>query len=374
MAQKDYYEILGVSESASPDEIKKAYRRLAKKYHPDSNPNNKMAEEKFKEVSEAHEVLSNPQKKRQYDQLRRMGQGVFTGFGGPQDATGFEDLFAGGGGRGRTFTFEDLGGFGDLGDLFSNIFDRGEASRRQRWGPQKGADLYAEVEIPFDSAISGGRTPIEFDKEEVCPVCAGTGAKPGTTMSTCPQCGGTGMVSFGQGGFAVSRPCPRCLGRGKIISAPCPQCGGRGQTSTRKKLVINIPAGISDGAQLRLRGQGQPGIAGGPPGDLRVKIDVGRHRFFERRGRDVYCKVPINIAQAALGSKIRVRTIDGRVDLKIPPGTQSGTKFRLGGRGVRANGATGDQYVEVLVDIPKRMSQKQKELMEQFAKEGGLKH
>ncbi len=373
MAQKDYYEILGVSESASPDEIKKAYRHLAKKYHPDSNPNNKMAEEKFKEVSEAHEVLSNPQKKRQYDQLRRMGQGVFTGFGGPQDATGFEDLF-GRGGTGRTFTFEDLGGFGDLGDLFSNIFDRGETSRRQRWGPQKGADLYAEVEIPFDSAISGGRIPIEFDKEEVCPVCTGTGAKPGTTMSTCPQCGGTGMVSFGQGGFAVSRPCPRCLGRGKIITAPCPQCGGRGQTSTRKKLVINIPAGISDGAQLRLRGQGQPGIAGGSPGDLMVKISVGRHRFFERRGRDVYCKVPINIAQATLGSRIRVRTIDGKVDLKVPPGTQSGTKFRLRGRGVKADGATGDQYVEVLVEIPKRMSQKQKELMEQFAREGGLKH
>lgn len=182
------------------------------------------------------------------------------------------------------------------------------------------------------------------------------------------------MVSFGQGGFAVSRPCPRCLGRGKIITAPCPRCGGRGQTSTRKKLVINIPAGISDGAQLRLRGQGQPGIAGGPPGDLMVKIDVGRHRFFERRGRDVYCKVPINIAQAALGSRIRVRTIDGKVDLKIPPGTQSGAKFRLRGRGVKADGATGDQYVEVLVEIPKRMSQKQKELMEQFAKEGGLKH
>jgi molecular chaperone DnaJ len=374
MAQKDYYEILGVSEGASDAEIKKAYRRLAKKYHPDSNPNNKMAEEKFKEVSEAHEVLSNPEKRKQYDQLRHMGRSGFTGFGGAEGARGFEDLFGRRGARGRTFTYEDLGGFGNLGDLFSNIFDMGEASRRQRWGPQKGADLYAEVEIPFDLAISGGKTAVELRKEEVCPVCQGTGAKPGTSMSTCPQCGGSGMVSFSQGGFAVSRPCPRCLGRGKIITAPCPRCGGRGQISALRKLIITIPAGISDGTQLRLRGQGQPGTAGGPAGDLMVKVNVGQHRFFERRGNDVYCKVPINIAQAALGTKVRVRTLDGRVELKIPPGTQSGTKFRLKGKGVKANGSKGDQYVEVAVEVPKRLSQKQKELLEQFARESGLKH
>jgi molecular chaperone DnaJ len=365
MAQKDYYEILGVSEKASDEEIKKAYRRLAKKYHPDSNPNNKMAEEKFKEVSEAHEVLSNPQKRKQYDQLRQMGQRGFTGF---------EDVFTGRRGKGGTFTFEDLGGFGDLGDLFSSFFDMGESTRRKRWGPQKGTDLYAEVEIPFDLAISGGKTAIELKKEEACSVCGGTGAKPGTPLSTCPECGGSGMISFAQGAFAVSRPCPRCLGRGKIISTPCPQCTGQGQTFTRKKILINIPAGINDGTQLRLRGQGQPGTAGGPPGALIVKINVGPHRFFERSGKDVYCKVPINIAQATLGSKIRVRTIDGRVNLKIPPGTQSGTKFRLRGKGVEVNGTKGDQYVEVLVEIPKNMSEKQKRLMEEFAKEGGLKH
>jgi molecular chaperone DnaJ len=371
MAQKDYYEILGLSENASDQEIKKAYRRLAKKYHPDANPNNKMAEQRFKEVSEAHDVLSNPQKRKQYDQLRKMGQGGFTGFEGFK---GYEDVFSRRGAKGRTFTFEDLGGFGDLGDLFSNYFDMGEASRRKRWGPQKGADLYAEVEIPFDLAISGGKTPIELKKEEACPTCGGTGAKPGTTMSTCPECGGSGMVSFAQGGFAVSRPCPRCLGRGKIISTPCPQCGGRGQILHTKRILINIPAGINDGAQLRLRGQGQPGVAGGPAGDLIVKVKVGRHRFFQRRGKDIFCRVPINLAQASLGSKIRVRTLDGKVDLKIPPGTQSGTKFRLKGRGVEADGSKGDQYVEVLVEIPRNLSEKQKKLMEEFAKEGGLRH
>ncbi|NIN01102.1 MAG: molecular chaperone DnaJ [candidate division Zixibacteria bacterium] len=371
MAQKDYYEILGVSEKASDEEIKKAYRRLAKKYHPDANPNNKMAEGKFKEISEAHEILSNPQKRKQYDQLRQMGQGRFTGFEGFR---GFEDVFSRRGGQGRTFTFQDLGGFGDLGDLFSNIFDMGETTRRQRWGPQKGTDLYAEVEIPFDLAISGGKTPIQLKKEEACPVCGGTGAKPGTALSTCPECGGSGMVSFSQGGFAVSRPCPRCLGRGKTITAPCPQCGGRGQTFAERKILINIPAGISHGVQLRLRGQGQPGIAGGPPGDLIVRVNVGRHRFFERRGTDVHCKVPINVAQATLGSKIRVRTLDGKVDIKIPPGTQSGTKFRLRGKGVEVNGSRGDQYVEVLVEIPKTMNERQKKLMEEFAKESGLKH
>jgi molecular chaperone DnaJ len=371
MAQKDYYKILGISENATGDEIKKAYRRLAKKYHPDSNPNNKMAEEKFKEVSEAHETLSNPEKRKQYDQLRKFGQGGFSGFGSGEGARGFEDIFSGTGGKGRTFSFQDLGGFGDL---FSNIFDMGETTRRQRWSPQKGGDLYAEVEIPFDLAISGGKTPIEFGKEETCSFCGGNGAKPGTSISACPDCNGTGMVSFSQGGFAVSRPCPRCLGRGKIITAPCPRCKGSGQTYAQKKLLINIPAGINDGTQLRLRGQGQAGIAGGPAGDLVVKVNIGQHRFFVRKGRDVYCQVPINIAQAMLGSKIRVKTINGRVELKIPAGTQSGTKFRLKSKGVKANGATGDQYVEVVVEIPKGMSQKQKQLLEQFAKEGGLKY
>lgn len=368
MAQKDYYEILGVSEKAGDEEIKKAYRRLAKRYHPDANPNNKMAEEKFKEISGAYDVLSDPEKRKQYDQLRQMGQRGFAG------TEGFEDIFTRRTGKGQTFSFEDLGGFGDLGDLFSSFFDRGETTRRQRWGAQKGEDVYAEVEIPFDLAISGGNTTLEFKKEGTCPVCGGTGAKPGTKLSTCPECGGSGMISFSQGGFAVNRPCPRCMGRGKIISTPCPQCGGRGEVLAMKKLIIKITPGISDGTQLRLREQGQPGTGGGPSGDLIVKVNVGGHHFFERKGKDIYCKIPINVAQATLGSKIRVRTIDGKVDIKIPPGTQSGTKFRLSGKGVEADGVRGDQYVEVFVDIPKNMSDKQKKLMEEFAKEAGLKH
>ena len=370
MAQKDYYETLGVSEKASDNEIKKAYRRLAKKYHPDRNPNNKMAEEKFKQVSEAHDVLGNPQKRKQYDQLSRMGQGAFTGSEGFQ---GFQDIFSGRRGKKATFSSEGLGGFGDLGDLFSSIFDMGETSRRQRWGPQRGTDLYTEVEIPFDLAVSGGKTPIELKKKEACPVCAGTGAKPGTTPSTCPECKGSGMVSFAQGAFAVSRPCPRCLGRGRIISSPCPQCGGRGESFAQKRILIGIPTGINDGTQLRLRGQGQPGTAGGPAGDLIVKVQVGSHRFFERRGKDVYCRIPINVVQATLGSKIRVRTLDGKVDLKIPPGTQSGTRFRLKDKGVEINGSRGDQYVEVSVEIPKKMSEKEKNILEEFAKESGMK-
>jgi molecular chaperone DnaJ len=371
MAQKDYYQILGVSEKASDDEIKKAYRRLAKKYHPDRNPNNKMAEEKFKEVSGAHDVLANPQKRKQYDQLRRMGSAGFTGSQGFQ---GFQDVFSGRRGKKTGFSFEDLGGFGDLGDLFSSIFDMGETSRRQRWGPQRGTDLYTEVEVPFDLAVSGGKVPIELRKEEACPACAGTGAKPGTTPTTCPECKGSGMVSFSQGGFAVSRPCPRCLGRGTIISAPCPRCGGRGQSSARRRLSVNIPSGIGDGAQLRLKGQGHPGSAGGPAGDLILRVRVEPHRFFERRGKDVYCRVPINIAQATLGTKIRVRTLDGKVDLKIPPGTQSGTKFRLKGKGMEVNGSRGNQYVEVSIEIPKKMSEKEKKILEEFAKESGMKH
>jgi molecular chaperone DnaJ len=369
MPQKDYYQTLGVSENAKSEEIKKAYRRLAKKYHPDANPNDKAAEEKFKEISEAHDVLSNSQKRQQYDQMRKFGASGFPG----SDSSQWSEIFRERKKGKRTF-FEDLGGLGGLGDIFSSIFDLGGRTRKERWGPQKGEDLYVETEIPFDQAISGGRTVSEIRKEESCRVCGGSGAKPGSKVKTCPECGGTGMVSFSQGAFAVSRPCPRCLGKGEIIGSFCSNCGGSGQVYTRKRLAIKIPPGVEDGTRLKLRGQGQPGVAGGPPGDLIVKIKIGEHPFFIRKGADIFCKIPINIAQAVLGSKIRIRTLDGKVDLKIPPGTQTATKFRLKGKGVNVNGTRGDQYVEVWVEIPKTMSKRQMELLQEFAEEGGIKY
>ncbi|MCJ7507629.1 MAG: DnaJ domain-containing protein, partial [candidate division Zixibacteria bacterium] len=257
MAQKDYYQVLGVARDASPEGIKKAYRRLAKKYHPDANPGDRGAENKFKEISEAHEVLSDSQKRKQYDQIREMGARGSGGFN-------FEDAFGGKGGKTRTFSSEDLGGFGDFGDIFSSIFDLGGRTRQERWGPQKGEDLYAEIEIPFDQSISGGRTVVNLKKEETCQSCRGSGAKPGSKTQVCPECRGSGMVSFSQGGFAIQRPCPRCYGRGTIISELCPACGGNGQVAVDRKIAINIPAGIEDGTKLKLKGQGNPGISGGP--------------------------------------------------------------------------------------------------------------
>ena len=367
MAQKDYYKVLGVSENASAGEIKKAYRRLAKKYHPDVNSGNKMAEEKFKEVSEANDILSDPKKKQEYDQLRKYGAQGFKGF------EGF-DFGGARKGAGTGFSFEDLGGFGSFSDIFSSIFDLGERSRQKNWGSQKGEDLYAEIEIPFDQSISGGKTMVQLRKEDSCNVCGGSGAEPGSEMTVCPQCDGSGMVSFSKGTFAVKRPCPRCFGRGKIISNPCHNCGGSGQIYAAKKLAINIPKGVADGTQMRLKGQGKPGISGGPPGDLIVKVNISPHSFFKRKGADIYCKVPINLVQAVLGSKIRVRTIDGKVNMRIPPGTQTGTKFRLREKGVNVNGVRGNQYVEVYVEIPKNLSEKQRKLLEEFAKVSNLKY
>jgi len=283
MPYKDYYRILGVSENATQDEIKKAYRRLAKKYHPDANPGDAKAAEKFKEINEAHEVLSDPKKRKQYDDLRHFAK---AGMGGGTFRSTFDldDLlrqFAGARGtRTRTFTFEDLGGLGDLGDIFASIFDRGGRFRQQRYGPQRGEDLYTEIEIPFDTAAKGGTTVITVTKDEVCDRCAGSGARPGSKVERCPQCGGTGMISVTQGAFAVSRPCPRCYGRGEIVTEPCPKCGGTGQVTAQKRISVKIPPGIEDGAKIRLRGQGQPGTSGGPPGDLILKVRISPHRFF----------------------------------------------------------------------------------------------
>ena len=375
MAYKDYYKILGVSESATASEIKKAYRKLAKKYHPDTNPGDRQAAEKFKEVNEANEILSDPKKRKQYDDMRRFAGAGFSGFrGGGAGQQGFDinDILRQFGG-GATFTTGGPGGmggstvFGGLGDIFSTMFDRGGRFRQQRYGPQKGPDLYAEVEVPFETAAKGGTAVITVSKNENCPRCGGTGAEPGSDVSQCPQCGGSGMVSQAQGGFAVSRPCPRCYGRGQIISQPCTNCAGAGQVQRARRLSVKIPKGTEDGGKIRLRGQGEAGTAGGPPGDLIIAVNVRGHRFFTRSGAHIYCDVKINLKQAVLGTKIKVRTMDGKhAVLKIPPGTQPGTTFKLKGLGMKKDGVQGDQFVTVNVEIPRNLTPEQKKLYEQL--------
>jgi molecular chaperone DnaJ len=374
MAYKDYYKILGVTEGATADEIKKAYRKLAKKFHPDANPDDNQAADRFKEINEAHEVLGDSKKRKQYDDMKRLAGSGFQGFrgagGGPAGPQGFDmnDIFSRfGGPGGTTFTTEDLGGLGGLGDLFSNLFDRGGRFRQQRYGPQRGQDLHAEVEVPFETVSKGGTTVIGVNKSENCERCGGSGAEPGSQVSKCPQCGGSGMIAQAQGGFAVSRPCPQCLGRGEVISQPCANCAGSGQAQRTRRLSVKIPAGIEDGGKVRLRGQGETGTAGGPPGDLIIRVKVRGDRFFRRKGVNVHCDVKISLAQAVLGTKVKVRTLNDRhAILKIPAGTQPGTTFKLKGMGIKKDGRQGDQFVTVNVEIPADLTPEEKHLFEQF--------
>jgi len=370
MPDKDLYKILGVSETATLDEIKKAYRKLAKKYHPDANPGDKTAEDRFKDISTAYEVLGNEEKRKQYDQLRKYGAGGFQGFQAGRKASG-RDF---GRGAGQGFSFEDLGGFGGLGDIFKDLFDLGSARSRSGPAPGRGEDLHSEIEIPFETAISGGKTLINVPLEETCPTCHGSGAEPGSRTSVCPECHGQGYLSFAQGGFSVNRPCPRCYGRGQIISQPCHNCSGRGQVQRMRKISLKIPAGIDDGDHIRLRGQGRPGSGGAPSGDLIITVRGGGHHFFRRKGRHLHCEVPINIAQAVLGSRVRVRTIDGKIELTIPPGTQTGTVFRIPGKGLSVDGKRGDQLIRVKVQVPRNLNERQRKLMVDFAREGNLPH
>ncbi len=362
MAKKDYYEVLGVEKDASADEIKKSYRSLAKKYHPDKNPNDKVAEEHFKEVQEAYDVLGDPQKRTEYDQLRDAERRGFS-------FRDMGDIFSRGrrGGTRTGFGFEDLGG---LGDLFSRFFDRGERVRSSRYGPTRGNDITIELDVPFENAISGWDTIVTVPREEDCPTCRGTGAQPGTSTQTCPECGGSGTVQSVQGGFALSRPCPRCYGRGTIIEVPCKTCEGRGQLQQTRRISIKIPPGVDDGMKIRVPGQGEAGVAGGPRGDLYIIPRIMGHRFFRREGDSIYCDVTIDFTQAILGVNLMVSTIDGRVRLKIPAGTQPGALLRLKERGIkRRDGSRGDQFVKVNVSLPKYITPKQRELLEQFKEE-----
>lgn len=360
MSKKDYYEILGVNKNSSIEEIKKAYRKLVKKYHPDKNPNNKSAEEKFKDVQEAYDILSDPKKRSEYDGICEAAERGFR-----FDNSG--NFFSGEpfGSRRSSSIFEDFGG---LGDLFSRIFDRGERVRSSRYGPTRGADINYELDIPFEKAITGWDTIITIQRDEDCPTCRGTGAHPGSGTQRCPICGGKGTIQSFQGEFSLSRPCSRCYGRGTIISVPCKTCSGKGQIKQTRRIPVKIPSGIENGMRIRVPNQGEAGISGGPEGDLYIIPRIMEHRFLKRKGDDIYCEITIDFIQAILGVTIMITTIDGKVRLIIPPGTQPGTMLRLKGRGVKkADGSgRGDQYVKVNVSIPKEVNSKQKELLKQF--------
>jgi molecular chaperone DnaJ len=377
MAQKkDFYATLGVSSSASQDEIKKAYRKLAKKFHPDANANDAKAGERFKEISEANNVLSDPQKRKQYDEMRRLGAfdgGGFGGFGGGARSRG-----AGARGGTQNINFEefDIGGLGGLGDLFSSMFGGGEARQSSRpRGPEKGQTIEANLDIPFRTAARGGKVPIELEVSEECSTCHGSGAAPGAQLKICPECNGRGVISFGQGGFAVNRPCPVCLGKGQVPTEPCPTCRGSGEVRARRKVLINAPPGVDTGSKIRLKGQGGKGNANGPPGDLVITFNVLPDKFYKRDGLDVIATVPLNIAQATLGTKISVRTLDGKkVAIKIPPGTPSGKRFRVRGQGIQKGETKGDLIVEVSISVPEKLSEEQERMMKEFAESGGMKY
>ncbi len=350
MSKRDYYEVLGVTEGASKDEIKKAYRRLSKKYHPDINKE-PGADEKFKELTEAYEVLNDDQKRAQYDQFGHQGP---QGFGGGSDFGG---------------------GFGGFEDIFSTFF--GGGGRRDPNAPRQGADLQYTMSMTFEEAVFGKDTTIEIPREETCETCDGSGAKPGTSPETCSHCNGSGQLNVEQntpfGRIVNRRACNYCQGTGKIIKEKCRTCGGDGTVKKRKKINVKIPQGVDDGQQMRVAGQGEPGMNGGPSGDLYVVFQVRDHEFFERDGDDIYCEMPITFVQAALGDEIEVPTLYGKVKLKIPAGTQTGTRFRLRGKGVKnvRGYGVGDQHILVKTITPTKLTEQQKQMLRDFADVSG---
>ena len=367
MAEKrDYYEVLGLGKNATDAEIKSAYRKLAKKYHPDLNPGDKTAEEKFKEVNEAHDVLSDPEKRKRYDQFGFAGVDPNYGAGQSGGASGFGG-FGGAGGVDLGDIFGDIfgGGFGGFGGF-------GGSARANPNAPRKGHDIQASVILTFEEAAHGCSKKITLNRQQTCPDCHGTGCEAGSSPETCTQCGGRGYVVTQQrtpfGVMQSQQPCPHCGGRGTIIKNPCKTCHGTGKTAARKTLEVKIPAGIDDDQNMALRGQGDAGSNGGPAGDVIVHVTVKRDAVFERDGYDVYVRVPITYSQAVLGAEIEVPTVDGKVAQKIPEGTQSGTKFRLRGQGIQyLNGrGRGDQYVIVEVEIPKKLNRTQREALKAF--------
>ncbi len=354
MAKRDYYEVLGVEKNASEDEIKKAFRKLARQYHPDVNPGDKNAEEKFKEINEANEVLSDPDKRQRYDQFGHAGTdpGGYGGFGGFGQSA-------------------DFGGFGDIFDMFFG------GSERRSNGPQQGSDLRMDLQLTFEEAAFGIEKDIELPRLENCSACRGTGAKAGTQPARCKKCQGTGQVRVTQktplGHFQTIKTCPECNGTGQIITAPCPECSGRGKVRKTRKLHIKIPAGVDNGSRIRLSGEGEAGTKGGPSGDLYVYLGVSSHKIFERDGEDILMEMPITFVQAALGDEIKVPTLQGYATLKIPEGTQTHTVFRLRGQGIpRLRGVgRGDQHVKIVVVTPNKLNEEQRKILREFSASSG---
>jgi molecular chaperone DnaJ len=353
VSKRDYYEVLGIERDASEQHIKSAYRKLALKHHPDRNPGDREAEERFKEAAEAYAVLADREKRSLYDRFGHAGvSGAGAGPGGidPTIFADFSDIFAG---LGETFGF---------GDIFG--------ARRRRGGPQRGSDLRYDLEITFEESAEGTDTTIQIPREEACEPCKGSGAAPGTSAETCSQCRGSGQLRYQQGFLTVARPCPNCRGTGKTIAKPCQTCRGAGRVARDRKLTVKIPPGIATGQRLRLHGEGEHGSAGGPPGDLYVVVHVREHQFFHREGDDLYCELPIGFPTLALGGSVKVPTLNGREDLHIPAGTQAGARFKLRDKGMPnvSGRGHGDLHVIANVSVPKKLTKEQKHLLEELSK------
>jgi molecular chaperone DnaJ len=353
VSKQDYYEVLGVPRTASESDLKSAYRKLAMKYHPDRNPGDKAAEERFKEAAEAYAILADAEKRSLYDRFGHAGVSPSAGGGAGFDPTIFAD-------------FGDI--FGGLGDIFGfgDLF----GGARRRGGPQRGADLRYDLEISFEESALGAETSIQIPRQEHCVTCKGSGAAPGSSPTVCPQCRGQGQVRLQQGFLTVARTCPQCRGAGRVIANPCHTCHGAGRVTRERKITVKIPAGIASGQQLRLQGEGEAGTAGGPPGHLYVVVHVHEHEFFRRDGVNLFCEIPVNFTTLALGGEVQVPTLDGTESVKVREGTQTGTTLRLRGKGLPDVGGNGrgDLFATVQVQTPKKLSKEQRHLLEQLAK------